>query len=357
MSYIFKRGKIWYIEFKVQGNRTKRSLKTERKREAIDEQTRIDYEIRAGLRNPIDGELYPTIEREHVVTSFPTILQALKDFIEFKTKYDWNPNVAKRNRDRFNLWLNSIENPEEPITALKTSDFQRFIDIQKAWNTKKNHLTNYKTFMRWLSNKYGLKFAPLKIPKRPPKNLDFMTRDQLQKMIDKNEELELKRIKANKVNPSQSFLSHNDIWLVLFYSAMRTNEIFQIQNKHVVDLKRIVLGRGIATKTNQERIIPIYSDYRDIIEKYLDKSCPNELLFKRKDIKRVSRRFREIREKVFPNENWTLYTLRSSGAHYLVNEKRLTLDELSKMLGHASVKTTQAHYASILPSTLEDKLE
>lgn len=134
-----------------------------------------------------------------------------------------------------------------------------------------------------------------------------------------------------------------DCFLWQCYTGMAYNEVKRFRaSEHVAgNLIRIFRGKTLK-QNNFPSLIPILPGARQLLEKYperlpvVNNAAYNELL-------------KGLALAIHFKENLTTHAGRKTAGMYLLN-RNVPLETVSRILGHASVKTTERHYARILAS-------
>ncbi len=127
-----------------------------------------------------------------------------------------------------------------------------------------------------------------------------------------------------------------------YYTNLRISDILRLQVKHVKNLKEIRIRE---TKTNKLKCIPIYGQYKSILEDYIQDKKDYEYLFpanggKNKPISR-QRAYQIIKEVAdeFDIPNIGTHSMRKTfGYHYYNETKDIAL--LQTIYNHSSPSTT-----------------
>lgn len=113
----------------------------------------------------------------------------------------------------------------------------------------------------------------LHIYKQAIKN-DIMEKNLAEFLTPKKREAKKKRVpfSVDQIEKIKAFdHKYTDIVLILLYTGMRINELFNLEKSKVNLEARYMIG-GIKTKAGKDRIIPIHDDIYEIIERYYNTS-------------------------------------------------------------------------------------
>jgi len=140
-------------------------------------------------------------------------------------------------------------------------------------------------------------------------------------------------------------------------TGVRIGELVNIKWSHVDFNKktvRISQKDGFETKSKKERTIPMN---RKVYELLLSKERKGEYIFCRNDWEQreehlIARKFKEYLKSIDLGDGFSFHSLRHTFASHLV-QKGVSLYKVSKLLGHANIKTTEI-YAHLAPETFHD---
>lgn len=250
-------------------------------------------------------------------------------------------------------WVKSDEGKQRVSSYIPEAKGNRL--LKKA--TIATYYRYVNLFLRWAYDKgYLSKLTLLKKPKvvYSPK---FLEPDQV----------ELCAEYLAKTDSLGAYILRDSVYIA-YYSGMRLSEMVKMQ---VGDVSGNATGmtfhigygfsedeafnRYKATKSSSPRSIPVHPKIRDIVQYYrvdpIDGSPrdPTQLLLPPWCLpEHYSKSFKKALRKVLPYKsgcNWK--SLRSSCGMRMLQDEGASLEVVSKWLGHASIRTTQTHYASI----------
>ncbi len=176
-------------------------------------------------------------------------------------------------------------------------------------------------------------FKKIKAPKQVKSLPVFITKDELNKILDctKNELLK-------------------DIFTTAFYTGMRLGELLNMQWSWIDLVQNLIIiknSESFTTKSKEERIIPIHKTLKDIFIKRYKLNGKSDLVFyKSIGIKLnnnfVSKQFKKSVRCAGINDEIHFHSLRHSFASNLV-QSGSSLYIVKELLGHQDFKTTQIY--------------
>lgn len=174
-------------------------------------------------------------------------------------------------------------------------------------------------------------FKGIKLPKIPQKYPIFITENELDLIIS--------RIKENDIR---------DIVTIAFYTGMRVSEILNLCWKAVDMSSGIITVQNsgtFTTKSKRERVIPIHEKIRHVLNSRLKKSKYIYVFSKCGILYQenyVSKKFKNAVRDVKLSDSLHFHSLRHSFASNLV-KKGVSLYVIKELLGHESITTTEIY--------------
>ncbi len=221
------------------------------------------------------------------------------------------------------------------------SGFEYYLKTEKncGHNTAIKYITNFKKIIRiafandWIDKDPFLHWkAKLKTVDR-----EFLTEEEIQKMVEK--ELHTERLDQVK-----------DIFIFCCFTGLAYADVKKLSKDDIVigidGDKWIKIKR---TKTDTRSNIPILPTAEAVIEKYDDysHSSSEDRLLPVLSNQKMNAYLKEIADLCGINKNLTFHLARHTFATTVTLTNGVSIESVSKMLGHKSIKTTQ-HYAKIL---------
>ena len=286
-----KKTGVYYISVMFQRKRITRSLGTRSYKTARKLISQVEKQI---LSDMING----TKESN----SGPLSFHQLADRYLVFPNHDWSDSTRKRYRT---LLDNYIANglPDNPTTRAMTI---RVVNSCNNWGYKN-----------------GLISKPVRLQggSKWESRHRVLNKDELQLLFDE--------IKDERFNSFVRFA---------YYTGARAGEIRCLQRNSIFPKHLVVNGKS------GNRIIKLNSQAREILNQM------DELWSYRRDF--VSHKFKkEVRRLGIPDIRF--HDLRRTFGYNLIKQGR-PIYEVSKLLGHSSVTTTERHYAPLLTTEIED---
>ena len=331
MSKIFKRGKVWYIDYSYKGKRTRRSLNTTSKKVA--ELALKDTDVQ--------------IAKEELNLSAPRKVSFAKFCERFLSWYKVQ-NSKKSYKDYENLFTSTIipffkdyylnDISVEMIDKYKA---KRARDIKPATVNKEltaiKHVFNKAIQWGYVKENPLAKVKKLKVGQ---KKFRFLTLEEIDLVLENSPE---------PIRP---------IILTAIHAGLRKSELFRLEWNDV-DFERksiTVTAKGDEhTKNYRNREIPMTEQLLNCLKNLERKSV---WVFSKENGERYSgwiRRSLETLAKIAGIKRFTLHDLRHTFASHLVMDG-VDLPTVQKLMGHASITTTMI-YAHLAPDHLKNAIE
>ena len=286
-----KKTGVYYISVMFQRKRITRSLGTRSYKTARKLISQVEKQI---LSDMING----TKESN----SGPLSFHQLADRYLVFPNHDWSDSTRRRYRILLDNYV-AGGLPDNPTTRAMTI---RVVNSCNNWGYKN-----------------GLISKPVRLPggSKWESRHRVLNKDELQLLFDE--------IKDERFNSFVRFA---------YYTGARAGEIRCLQRNSIFPKHLVVNGKS------GNRIIKLNSQAREILNQR------DELWSYRRDF--VSHKFKkEVRRLGIPDIRF--HDLRRTFGYNLIKQGR-PIYEVSKLLGHSSVTTTERHYAPLLTTEIED---
>ncbi len=163
-------------------------------------------------------------------------------------------------------------------------------------------------------------------------NREFLTETELEKLIELN------------LSDNHSLSKVKDLFLFSVYTGIRFQDAQSLSIKNVIKEKKNYFIQFTQAKTGESIHIPILSIAKDIIDKYSE--TPERKVLK-KLLPRISNQKLNAYLKVISDlagiRPITHHIARHTFATTICLNNKMPIEELSKLLGHTSIKTTQIY--------------
>ena len=224
-------------------------------------------------------------------------------------------------------------------------DFDFWLKTEKHCqnNSALKHLKNLKKVVRialandWIKKDpfYGIHF------KQEEVNVEFLSREELDILM--NKEFAIQRLEQVR-----------DIFVFCCFTALAFVDVQQLSREHLTkDNNGALWIRKARQKTNQMCNIPVLSIPQRILRKYEDNvECIKKgVLLPVISNQRMNAYLKEIADVCGIAKRLTTHVARHTAATVVFLANDVSMENVSKILGHSNIRTTQ-HYARILDSSI-----
>ena len=262
---------------------------------------------------------------ESTVTKFDTSINRLKEYI-------------RSNYHRDDIMLAELDGQ-----FIRDFDFWLKTEKHCQNNSALKHLKNLKKVIRialandWIKKDpfYGIHF------KQDEVNVEFLSREELDILM--NKEFAIKRLEQVR-----------DIFIFCCFTALAFVDVQQLSREHLIkDNNGALWIRKARQKTNQMCNVPVLSIPQRILRKYEDNAeCIKKgVLLPVISNQRMNAYLKEIADVCGIAKRLTTHVARHTAATVVFLANDVSMENVSKILGHSNIRTTQ-HYARILDSSI-----
>ena len=262
---------------------------------------------------------------ESTVTKFDTSINRLKEYIR-----------SRYHRD--DMMLAELDGQ-----FIRDFDFWLKTDKHCQNNSALKHLKNLKKVVRialangWIKKDpfYGIRF------KQEEVNVEFLSREELDILM--NKEFTIKRLEQVR-----------DIFVFCCFTALAFVDVQQLSRAHLIkDNNGALWIRKARQKTNQMCNIPVLSIPQRILGKYEDNAeCIKKgVLLPVISNQRMNAYLKEIADLCGIAKRLTTHVARHTAATVVFLANDVSMENVSKILGHSNIRMTQ-HYARVLDSSI-----
>ena len=262
---------------------------------------------------------------ESTVTKFDTSINRLKEYIRSCYHHD-------------DIMLAELDGQ-----FIRDFDFWLKTDKHCQNNSALKHLKNLKKVVRialandWIKKDpfYGIHF------KQEEVNVEFLSREELDILM--NKEFTIKRLEQVR-----------DIFVFCCFTALAFVDVQQLSREHLIkDNNGALWIRKTRQKTNQMCNIPVLSIPQRILRKYEDNAeCIKKgVLLPVISNQRMNAYLKEIADLCGIAKRLTTHVARHTAATVVFLANDVSMENVSKILGHSNIRMTQ-HYARVLDSSI-----
>lgn len=356
MASIYKRGKVWYVDYRVGSRRVRNKVGTSKK---VAELTLKNIEVKLSQNDLV------------VVRYDKSIEGFLDEFMEY-CRTNNSPNTCRRYQavvDHFERFLREQYPTVNRLSQLSTHLFERY----KTWrrnsvttpNGRASNDSDGGTGGRHpKSNTINMELGVLRtmlaravqwdcLAKNPTEGVNFLrvTDAKPPRFLTKEECHKLLANCGPDLYP---------IFFTLLHTGMRKGELLNLQWKDI-DFKRrkiLIRNKPFWTPKSYEREIPMSEKMLELLTE-MGKNSPEDFVFAGPDGGSLKRKLRRDLMRVtkrcgFPDVT-KLHSLRHTFASHLVMSG-VDLPTVQKLLGHSDIKTTMV-YAHLLPDHLSSAVD
>jgi integrase/recombinase XerD len=163
--------------------------------------------------------------------------------------------------------------------------------------------------------------------RNPPKEIHYLSRSQVQQIENMKFAGTLEDIRT--------------VFLAMCYTGLNHCDIHNLEKLKGTDILTLKIDRKKNNKREQEKaIIPIFPELRKLLEKHQYKLPIH-------DLNTTNRHLHIFEGLLNVDIKITTYTARKTAA-MLLSERGVSIDVVSKILGHTSIITTQRHYVKVV---------
>ena len=262
---------------------------------------------------------------ESTVTKFDTSINRLKEYIR-----------SCYHRD--DIMLAELDGQ-----FIRDFDFWLKTDKHCQNNSALKHLKNLKKVVRialandWIKKDpfYGIHF------KQEEVKVEFLSREELDVLMNKG--FTIKRLEQVR-----------DIFVFCCFTALAFVDVQQLSREHLIkDNNGTLWIRKARQKTNQMCNIPVLSIPQRILRKYEDNAeCIKKgVLLPVISNQRMNAYLKEIVDLCSITKRLTTHVARHTAATVVFLANDVSMENVSKILGHSNIRMTQ-HYAKVLDSSI-----
>lgn len=313
--FLFKRNSIYYIEYVESGKKKRISTQSKSKPDAL--------KFLSNFKDNLKKEKIKTVPTL-TLTEFQDIYHQYL-LSNFSDKYALFYKVTIKSLIKF---VGDVQ-----LNSLNLNDFQRYFNYffsqKRGYNYYRTLKAMYNKCIEW-GYVESNPLDKIKLPKRQQKEPHHIT------------QYEFNMIMKNVTNKD-----YQDIFTILYYTGMRSGEISNLKwNQIDFDKNLICLNN---TKSKRIRYIPMHQIVLNIVN---NRKRITEYVFYNKWMNKIEQKnlsliFKgAVKKTDGVTDDYHLHSLRSSFASSLAN-KNVSIQLVSKLLGHSTTKMTEQYYMNI----------
>ncbi|MEW6686074.1 MAG: tyrosine-type recombinase/integrase [Candidatus Edwardsbacteria bacterium] len=317
---IYKRGKIWYIDYTYKGKRIRKRIGQSK---SVAELTLKDIEVKIAK-----GKHLGIHESQKILFE-----DFAKQYLEY-AKTNKSANTYRLNITNLRALIPFFK--EKYLSEIVSQEIERY-KTERLKNVTPASVNRDLACLRHLFNKaieWGyVSTSPMKGVKQlkePPGRLRFLSKEEIQRLFAE--------------------LPYGSKTIVLFalYTGLRKSEILNLRWSEVDFKNRMIIVEK--TKTNERRIIPMnQAVYKQLQEISIRRN--GDLVFSDEYRKNLRKNFETALKKV-SIEDFRFHDLRHTFASYLVMNGA-SLKVAQQLLGHKDIKMTM-RYSHLSQDHLQD---
>jgi len=330
MACIYKRGRRYYLDYRANGRRIRKSVGTNKKLAEL-----ALKELEVQLHKGILPEALPKTEISKFIDEFLASCKAtvrpetyrkysivLSQFLEFLKNSPFVRLV--QHIQTYHIEKYKVERLGKRKPSTVNSDIKCF-----------NTFFNYAKRLGYIAENPVKDVKRVKVPQQRPR---FFSKDELKRFFEACSEFDYA------------------LFSTLLYTGMRKGELRNLEWEDVDFERRIITIRvkdEWEPKGRQAREIPIHDKIFPVLQRHKEVNGTCRWVFSRKDgsqIVGIYRRFQEIARKAGMDKA-KVHTFRHTFASYMVMSG-VDLPTVQKLLGHKDITTTMI-YAHLAPEHLK----
>ena len=278
-------------------------------------------------------------------------IEEFADYLYYREKSEATIESYKSNLKVFNKYLEKKFNCKVEVDVIDEEELTDFLNYKKEQgctpSTRNKYLFVFRSFFTFTEKKeiteenYAKDIKPVK------------TRDKSRTHLTREEVEELAESIDHEIVRYAVYTA--------FYTGLRPSELLDLKIEDVdfhSEKINVIKGKG-----NKDRVIPMASELKKLLEEYLEEIRPDtesEKLFASYQSGSMSHQFfnrkiGEAVEKLGWKKDVSAHVLRHSFASRLV-EKDVSVEKIRRLLGHSSLRMTNV-YLSTNPEALRDAVD
>ena len=221
------------------------------------------------------------------------------------------------------------------------------VDRQCCNNTTAKYMRNFGKIIRWAIKNEWMTSDPFRnwSSSLDQVNKEFLSEEELAAIMQKD--ITIERIELVR-----------DIFIFCCYTGLAYSDVKALKPENIITIsgrKNVKIRRR---KTNQEAFIPLLPPALNLIEKYGQHPASKikGVIFPVLSNQKMNAYLKEVADICGITKNLTTHTARHTFATTVTLANNISMESVSKMLGHADMKITR-HYARILDKTVASEMQ
>lgn len=320
--------------------------------EALDALKKRRFDITAAnIKLALMGELFKK-------TTVIEVYRQYMDYLQVRIGSDFSPSsyeIHKTTFDQVQEFLQHEKKEHIAIDEFSNPNFHRFEVYLKKYkenqhNTVYKKIERFRSMFKWA---FEMEIIDKDISRR------FKIKKQKKEIIFLTWE-ELEAIKAIDTSIERLAVIR-DIFVFMCYTGFAFKEIESLKLEHLSRNIKGGYGLIMTRQKTQKNIpeIPLLPEALDLINKYQNhpKRIREKKLFPVPANQNFNAYLKEIADLAKVEKNITTHTARKTFATTIALRNGMSMEVLSKLLGHSSIRITQESYAEMQQDRIKDEFD
>jgi len=258
--------------------------------------------------------------------------------------------VYKHIQEFLKLQYNLSDIPIKKVNHKFITDFEFYLKTERQCgnNSTLKYIKNFKKIVRIALANQWITHDPFLNFKRKLKEVEreYLSQEEIEIMLSKN--LHTPRLEQVR-----------DIFIFCCFTGLAYSDVKKLNKDHlIIGIDGDKWIKTKRTKTDTRSNIPLLPTALAILKKYENhpEAVTKEVLLPVLSNQKSNAYLKEIADLCGINKNLTTHLARHTFATTVTLTNGVSLESVSKMLGHKSIKTTQ-HYAKILDKKVSDDMQ
>lgn len=320
--------------------------------DALDELKNRRFDITAAnIKLAITGDLFQKT----------TVIEVYKQYLEYlqvRIGSDFSPSSYEIHKTTFDQVLEFLQHEKKEHIAIdefSNPNFHRFEVYLKKYkenqhNTVYKKIERFRSMFKWA---YEMEIIDKDISRRfkikkQKKELIFLTCEELESM--KALEISIERLEVIR-----------DIFVFMCYTGFAFKEVEALKLEHMSRNIKGGYGLIMTRQKTQKNIpeIPLLPEALELIGKYEKhpKRIREKKLFPVPANQKFNAYLKELADLAKIEKNITTHTARKTFATTIALRNGMSMEVLSKLLGHSSTRITQESYAEMQQDRIKDEFD